>query len=345
MQPFSKEETSSSFSLVATFASALRLVIGWTYFSAFWRRLVLDHKLDEGGAGYVGEKFNHFLPHALLIKPLIAYLVSHANVLWWFMLSFTLVEGLVGLFLLLGLFTRVASLGVLGLALSILLGSGWLGSTCVDEWQIGVLGVAGGFTLMLTGSGRFTIDNRLLTTHQKITSQKWFPWLASGELPVEVTRLQLVALIGGVAITGLTLLTNQHFHGGVWGKSHNLSVHPHVTIGNAAINKQTLSFTVFRDEGADVYGSFLIGITLKDAAGNIVLQQDMKDLSLLPAGQIENDYVAKVEPGKHSLILPLGARARLIFPMEQNHLLSSKQPYLLELTDISGTVWSQQINP
>jgi len=31
--------------------------------------------------------------------------------------------------------------------------------------------------------------------------------------------------------------------------------------------------------------------------------------------------------------------------MEQNHLLSSKQPYLLELTDISGTVWSQQINP
>ena len=345
MQPLSKDETSSSLSLVGTFTLALRLVIGWTYFSAFWRRLVLDHKLDEGGAGYVGEKFNHFLPHALLIKPVIEYLVSRPHALWWFMLTFTLVEGLVGLFLLLGLFTRLASLGVFGLALSILLGSGWLGSTCVDEWQIGVLGVAAGFTLMLTGGGRFTIDNQLLTTHRKITSQKWFPWLASGELPLELTRLQLVALVGGVAIAGLTLLTNQHFHGGVWGKSHNLSVRPHVTITNAAINNQTLSFTVFRDEGADVYGSFLIGITLKDGTGNIVFQQDMKDLSRLPASQTKNDYVAKVEPGKHSLILPLGARATLIFPVEQNHLLPAKQPYLLQLTDISGSVWSQQINP
>jgi len=271
--------------------------------------------------------------------------VSHADALWWFMLLFTLIEGLVGLFLLLGFFTRLMSLGVFGLALGILLGSGWLGTTCVDEWQIGVLGLAAGFTLMLTGGGRFTIDNHLLTTHRKIASQNWFPWLASGELPFEGTRLQLVALIGGVAITGLTLLTNQYFHGGVWGKLHNLSVRPHVTIGDAVINNQTLSFTVFRDEGADVYGSFLIGITLKDGAGNIVLQQDMKDLSGLPASQIKNDYVAKVEPGKNSLILPLGARARLTFPMEQNHVLSSKKPYLLELTDISGTIWSQQINP
>jgi len=57
-----------------------------------------------------------------------------------------------------------------------------------------------------------------------------------------------------------------------------------------------------------------------------------------------NDYVAKVESGKHSLVLPLGARATLIFPMEQNQLLLPKQPYLLELTDINGTIWFQQIN-
>jgi len=281
MQPSSKDEASSSFSLVPTFTLPLRLVVGWTYFSAFWRRLVLENKLDDG-AGYVGEKFNHFLPHALLIKPMIEYLVSHADALWRFMLSFTLIEGLVGLFLMLGLFTRLMSLSVLGLALGILLGSGWLGTTCVDEWQIGVLGLAAGFTLMLTGGGRFTIDSRLLTTHRQIASQKWFPWLASGELPLAESRLQLIALIGGVAVTGLALLTNQHFHGGVWGKLHNLSVRPHVTISGAVIKNQTLSFTVFRDEGADVYGSFLIGITLKDGAGNIVLRQDMKDLAVCP---------------------------------------------------------------
>jgi thiosulfate dehydrogenase (quinone) len=74
------------------------------------------------------------------------------------------------------------------------------------------------------------------------------------------------------------------------------------------------------------------------------LPQDMNDLSRLPFGQIENDYAAKVRPGKHSLILPLGARATLIFPIEQNRLLSAKQPYLLELTDINGTIWSEQFN-
>jgi len=343
MQAIPKDQTSSCFLLAGTFTLALRLVVGWTYFSAFWRRLVLTNKLDEGD-GYIGEKFNHFLPNALLIKPLIEFLVSHGHILWWFMLSFTLIECFVGLFLLLGLFTRLVSLGVSCLALSILLGSGWLGTTCVDEWQIGVLGLAGGFTLMLTGGGRFTIDNRLLSTHRNLASQKWFPWLASGELALEESRLQLVAVLGGVAITGLTLLTNQYFHGGVWGKLHNLSVRPHVTIGSPVINNDTLSFTVFRDEGPDVYGSFLIGVTLKDGAGNIVLQQDMKDLSRLPAAQIENAFVAKVKPGKHSLVLPLGGRATLTFPIEQNRLLSAKQPYLLELTDISGTIWSQQIN-
>ena len=93
-----------------------------------------------------------------------------------------------------------------------------------------------------------------------------------------------------------------------------------------------------------MYGSFLIGVTFKDAAGNIVLQQDMNDLSRLPPAQIKNDYAAEVRPGKHSLILPLGARATLIFPIEQNRLSSAKRPYLLELTDINGTIWSQQIN-
>ena len=139
MQPFSQHDSPSSVSLAGTFTLALRLVIGWTYFSAFWRRLVLENKLDEG-AGYVGEKFNNFLPHALLIKPLIEHLVSHADALWRFMLSFTLVEGLVGSFLLLGLFTRLVSLGVFGLALGILLGSGWLGTTCVDEFFSDITG-------------------------------------------------------------------------------------------------------------------------------------------------------------------------------------------------------------
>lgn len=81
------------------------------------------------------------------IKPLIEYLVSNPDKLEFAMIAFTIVEAIVGLFIMLGLFTRLMSVGVFSLAMGILLGSGWLGTTCLDEWQIGVLGLAGGFTI------------------------------------------------------------------------------------------------------------------------------------------------------------------------------------------------------
>ena len=34
---------------------AIRLVVGWTYFSALWRRTILADKLDPEQAGYIGE--------------------------------------------------------------------------------------------------------------------------------------------------------------------------------------------------------------------------------------------------------------------------------------------------
>ena len=139
--------TSISPTIVGNILTPLRWVIGWTYFSAFWRRVILENKLDPEAAGYIGEKFNHFLPNALGIKPIIEYLVLNPDMLEINMIAFTVIEAIVGLFLILGWFTRLMSVGVFMLALGILLGSGWLGTTCLDEWQIGVLGVAGGFVL------------------------------------------------------------------------------------------------------------------------------------------------------------------------------------------------------
>lgn len=65
---------------------------------------------------------------------------------------------------------------------------------------------------------------------------------------------------------------------------------------------------LYRVEGADVYGSFLIGITLKDTSGKVILQKNGEDLALFPLTNIKNDYIAKVVPGKHSLIIPLGSK-------------------------------------
>lgn len=323
-------------------ALAIRLVIGWTYFSAFWRRTILANKLDPEVAGYIGEKFNHFLPNALGIKPLIQYLVENPDILWLNMVIFTIIEGIVGLFIIFGLFTRIMSIGVFGLAMGILLGSGWIGTTCLDEWQIGVLGIATGYVLFLTGSGKYSIDNYFIKNNFSFTKKKWFAWLGSGVIPIKNHIFPKFVLIGSLAILGMTLFTNQVFHGGVWGTLHNKSVKPKLEITEAKISNDILSFDLFRTEGVDVYGSWVISVELSNQQNNTVIQYSQKDLASLTNENILNYYVAKIKPGKHSLVVPLGAKAKMIF---KNQVFSnlSKGTYTLKITDISGAFWTHQI--
>ena len=322
---------------------ALRLVIGWTYFSAFWRRTVLVDKLDPELAGYIGVKFNHFLPHALGIKPLIRYLVENPDALWVNMVIFTLVEGVVGLLIMLGLFTRLMSLGVFGLAMGILLGSGWIGTTCLDEWQIGVLGISTGFVLFLTGSGAYSLDSYLMRRSVPWTRQPWFAWLGSGVLPIRARVFPRLVLIGSLLLLGMTLVTNQVFHGGVWGPLHNKSVKPQLEITQGSIQGDALSFDLFRSEGVDVYGAWIIRIELRDAQGNPVLRYGQDDLAALSDAHITNHYVATVQPGQHSLVVPLGAKATMRLNHSQLRTLTPGR-YTLRLTDISGAYWEQVIS-
>ncbi|SMC75729.1 TQO small subunit DoxD [Pedobacter africanus] len=329
--------TAATASLAGLFTLSLRWVLGWTYFSAFWRRLILENKLIPEEAGYIGEKFNHFLPNALGIKPIIEYLVSNPDELQLAMVVFTIVEAIVGLFIILGLFTRLMSIGVVMLASGILLGSGWLGTTCLDEWQIGVLGIAGGFTIFMSGSGAWSLDHFLMKSYT-FTHKKWFAFTGSGLLPVK--NLQVPVLLASVFIFGLTLFTNQYFHGGVWGKLYNKSVKPKVEISAIRYSNSELVFRLFRTEGADVYGSFLIGIEILNEQGEVVRSLGQKELAGFPAHKIRNHYVAKIKPGKHSLVLPLGAKADLTIDING---LALNENHSIKLTDISGAEWRADI--
>lgn len=324
---------SSNFTLV------LRLVVGWTYFSAFWRRVILTDKLDPELAGYIGEKFNHFLPNALGIKPIIEYLVTNPEALWWNMVIFTVIEGVVGLLIMFGFLTRLMSIGVFFLALGILLGSGWIGTTCLDEWQIGVLGIAAGFTLFLSGGGKFSMDYFFI---KKKT--KWFnrlnSILTSGNFRMKTSKLHRINIIGAFAILFITLFTNQYFHGGVWGDLHNMSVKPKLEITDVKQVDDKIEFELFRVEGVDVYGSFLIGMDVVNAKGEIIHSLKGEDLAQFDQEAIENKYVAKIKPGAHSLEVPLGAKAQIKL---QNELFSKHFGLKLILTDISGIVWEKEV--
>lgn len=331
---------SQSSDLAGLYTLSLRMVIGWTYFSAFWRRLILENKLIPDENGYIGEKFNHFLPNALGIKPVIEYLVTHPDALQRSMMIFTIIEAIVGLFIILGLFTRLMSIGIFSLAFGILLGSGWLGTTCLDEWQIGVLGIAGGFVLFLSGSGAYSLDYYFMKKNQNFTQKNWFQWLGSGSFPI--SKPKIFVLAGSLIIFGLTLFTNQYFHGGVWGTLHNKSVKPKLKISNISHNQSHLKFEVYRTEGADVYGSFVIGIHILDKNGNILKEFDQRELGGIPEENIQNHYVAKVKPGKHSLVVPLGAKADVT--MNIDDIFQKNEIHSLKLIDISGIEWIERID-
>ena len=337
-----KPEILKLYTLSGLFTFALRLVVGWTYFSAFWRRLILENKLIPDTAGYIGEKFNHFLPNSLGIKPMIEYLVTHPDTLWWAMVIFTLIEAVVGLLFMVGFLTRLMSIGVVCLASGILMGSGWLGTTCLDEWQIGILGAAAGFTVFLSGGGKYALDYSLQRRFPAFYKRRWVAWLTTGALPLPEKSLSKIAITGAFVLLFMTLSTNQIFHNGVWGPLHNKSVKPKIEISNASLENGKLVFTVYRVEGADVYGSFLIGISLKDAQGNVLLHKNGEELAQFSPNHIQNYYVAKVAPGKHSLVIPLGSKAELTLEDSELTVLP-ESTYTLLLTDISGITWQQEI--
>src|SRR5690554_2760921 len=143
-----------------------------------------------------------------------------------------------------------------------------------------------------------------------VSRKKWFRWLGSGILPIKDSIFPKVVLIGSLFIFGMTLMTNQVFHGGLWGTLHNKSVKPKLEITNGIIQDNTLTFDVFRTEGVDVYGSWVIGIEVYDDQKNTIVEYTLEDLAALNEENISNYYVAKVKPGQHSLVVPLGAKAK-----------------------------------
>src|SRR5690606_29157809 len=131
---------------------------------------------------------------------------------------------------------------------------------------------ATGFVLFLTGSGTYSLDRYLINNNHGITKKRVFAWIGSGSLPIKDHIFPKVVLIGSLLILGLTLMTNQVFHGGLWGTLHNKSVKPKLEITAGEFDHTTLSFDVFRTEGVDVYDSWVIDIKLFHSQNNIVLE-------------------------------------------------------------------------
>jgi hypothetical protein len=134
------------------------------------------------------------------------------------------------------------------LSIGILFGAGWLGSTCVDEWQIGVFGVVSGLILIVAGSDKYSLDQLLISKFPSLAHKKWFLYLGSGNSGITNTKHfnRITLSIAGFSLF-LTLYTNQIFHGGVWGTLHNLSLKPNIVISDIEYINKILSYFLYTE--------------------------------------------------------------------------------------------------
>ncbi len=325
----------------------LRVCMGWLIFSACWRRVVLKPEaLNVLSPEYEGLKFNHFIPSSIGIEPMIKYLVLHPELLYIFLWAFTLVEGIVGLGLILGFFTRLAGFISTLLLGGIMLGAGWLGTTCVDEWQIGVFGISSGLVLFLGGGGPISLDHYFLKNHRWFAQNRLCRFLSSAPFfakpqPGKKYALVLILAIGAFAFA---LITNQINVGGVWGPFDNPAAKPSLLLSNLSLDRSgDLKLRVYRNAGPDTYGAFVTCAQVLDPQGNKVLRFDSHYLGNLTQGQIQNFYMVKAEPNTQSLVVPLGALADIeLKPWTYQHLKPGT--YQVQLIGIDNEVWSAPVN-
>lgn len=80
---------------------------------------------------------------------------------------FTALEAIFGLFMILGFMTRLSGFVITILSWSIGAAGGWLGPTCVDEWQIAAVEGAAALMFMFTGSYWLSIDQFIAKKYPK----------------------------------------------------------------------------------------------------------------------------------------------------------------------------------
>ena len=77
-----QQEPSKAYILAGIFTLSLRLIVGWTYFSAFWRRLVFENKLIADGTDTLEKNSIIFFPIPLASNRLLTW-ISTPDLLWW----------------------------------------------------------------------------------------------------------------------------------------------------------------------------------------------------------------------------------------------------------------------
>src|ERR1700739_4513901 len=315
-------ETQRNWRIAAIALLSTRFIQGFIYWGGGSRRFIYaPSKLDPSAHSWMANKFQTAMPGALLgTDHLISFMLTHFYLLYAGVILFSAAELFVGAMLMTGLLTRLAALVSMGFSVLLMAMFGWQGATCIDEWTMAACNLAMGASLLLAGSGAYSLDNVLLQRKPALAGKQWFRW-ASGSLPLPQTdgsfRTLALAVLAFVVIFDVG--TYNYYRGSVLTPFHSGPVSP--TKHLLALSQATLlpdggvRFHVYLNGGAPDAPAHVMAADLLDRDNHVVAYWDAADLSKLPKTSFANDYAYnKFEPGPFGLRAPVGAAATVTLP-------------------------------
>src|SRR5712675_223752 len=173
-------EAQRNWRIAAIALLSTRFIQGFIYWGGGSRRFIYaPSKLDPSAPSWMANKFQTAMPGALFgTDHLISFMLTHFWLLYTGVILFSAAELIVGAMLMAGLLTCAAALLPIGFSVLLMAMFGWQGATCIDEWTMAACNLAMGATLLLGGSGAYSLDNVLIRHDPALAGMHWFRWTA-----------------------------------------------------------------------------------------------------------------------------------------------------------------------
>ena len=330
---------------------SVRFIQGFIYWGGGSRRLIYGpEKLNPDAPSWMANKFQSAMPGALLgTDHLIAFLLDHFWLLYLAMILFSAAELIAGAALMAGLLTRLAALVSVGFSVVLMLMFGWQGGTCIDEWTMAGCNFAMGATLVLAGSGAYSLDNVLLDRNPRLADRAWFRWLAGSlPLPLTNTAFRNLGLAVLAAVLAFDVGTYSYYRGSVVTPYHGGPVSPtrdHFALTTGALLPDGgVKFQIYLDGGTAAAPAHIMKAELTGGEGELLETWNTEALTQLPADFIHNDFAYnQFRTGPYGIVAEMGAMATITLPPQLNVHPPAGGNTTLKLTDVNGRSFSLKL--
>lgn len=325
---------------------SVRIIQGFLYWGGGSRRFIYGiQKLDPHSAHWMANKFQSAMPGAIMgFEYVVSFMVQYFWILYPAIILFSLAELIFGLFLMIGLYTRLSAFITILFSIILMFLFGWQGATCIDEWTMAACNLAMGVTLVLCGSNAYSVDNVLLRNKPARANSLWFRWICGSlPLPLNTSSYKKLGLWMLAFVLVFDLGTYSHYRGSIITPFHSGPVSPtvhHLTLKNGKLNTDgSVSFHAYLDAGTAEAPIRILDAWLVDASGNKVAHWDTQQLAAIPKTNFSNDYNYNVfKPSLYGFQAEMGAKATITLP-PVTIPSESTGPYSVELRDTAGKVF------